>query len=131
MWMMGQAKHGTLSAAQSEAFTSLAFGTLPITEFAVLYKVTFGAKNSYASTPKAEIDAVARIVGSSVTVNQTGVNVHSGLSGTTDTGSHPATAVSVEATGFNGNLRRLSGKAFENVENALIRFRFFVFDRCQ
>jgi hypothetical protein len=104
MWIMGQAKHTTLSAAQSETFSNLAFGNLPVTEFAALYRITFGARATYAGTTKSRIESVTRIVGSATIVNQTGVNTHSGLSGTTDPDSHPATAISVDAAGFDGNL---------------------------
>jgi hypothetical protein len=103
-WVMGQASHASLGDAQAETVNNLAFGDLPFTELAALYRLTFQVKSAYTNTSKARLEAVLRIVGSAVTVQQTGINDHAALSNLTAAGAHPATSVSADVTNFNGLL---------------------------
>jgi hypothetical protein len=103
-WVMGQTLHTSLAAAQAETVNNLAFGDMPFTEFAALYKLTFSAATANANTGKVQLVAASRIVGSSVSVSQTGINDHAALSNLAAAGAHPATSVSTDITNFNGLL---------------------------
>lgn len=96
----GQTAYDTLAQAQQESITNLSFGTLPFTEMAALYRITFRLASAYGSTGKARIEAITRIVGSGVSITASGVNAHSGLSGLTDPNVHPASSISVSTASF-------------------------------
>lgn len=77
----GQAEYATLAAARAESVSNLSFGNVPFQEIAPLYKITFGAKNSYGGTAKCRIEAVETLIGSKATISAAGVTNHNALSG--------------------------------------------------
>ena len=103
-WVMGQAIHTTVANANAENVNSLAYGTFPFTEAAVLYKLTFLTATGNANLGKVQLMSLTRIVGTTVNIAQTGINDHSGLSGLAGTNVHPALSVSTDITNFAGIL---------------------------
>ena len=114
-WIMGQAAHTTLAAANAENVASLAYGTFPFTEAAALYKLTFLTATGNANTGKVQLVAVNRIVGSTVTISQTGINDHSALSNLTAANAHPASSIYPSVTNFG----EILSSADDTVQKAL------------
>jgi len=95
----GQTVHASLAAAQASQLSNQAFGSLPFTEMAALYKITFRTSAAYATTGKVRIEEIIRIVGTSATIAAGSPNNHASLSGLSTAGAHPATAISFTPTG--------------------------------
>lgn len=103
--IQGQNYFLTTTLAYSDNFANLSTGNLPVTEFALLYKITFKRNNAYTSTGKVNIDRVERITGFNlITTSGVSPTNHNALSGRTDPDQHPATAISVDASSFVGGL---------------------------
>lgn len=98
VFIQGQALHTTLAAAEAESFlTAISWGKLPFAEIVPLARITFrratGTGNNFY------IDEVTSIRGTQASVTSTvSPTVHNTLSGRSDPGSHPATAITYEDT---------------------------------
>lgn len=115
-WVMGQKVHATLAAATQESINEVQFGSIPFTELAALYQITFRTGSSYGSTGKCRIEAVTKIVGSLVTVAQSGgAAYHPSLGGLAEPNQHPASSISTDPATFNGAL----SAADDTVQKAL------------
>jgi len=101
--VMGQVSHTSLANAQAEAWSSLALGTLPFTEMAPLYRVTYRTLSTYTSTGKCRIESVTNIQNTTTPTTLPSQD-HGSLTGLTNAGAHPATAISVDTTNFAGIL---------------------------
>ena len=90
----GQATHANLASAQAEDFlTSIAWGTLPFQEIVPLAKLT--VRRATATGLNFYIDEWASIIGTQVSLSSLASPFsHGGLSGRSDPGQHPATAIS-------------------------------------
>ena len=97
-------RSSTVANANAETVSSLAYGTFPFTEAAALYKLTFLTAAGNANSGKVQLLSLTRIVGTTVTIAQTGINDHSGLSGLSGSNVHPALSVSTDITNFAGIL---------------------------
>jgi hypothetical protein len=115
-WVMGQKVHASLASAIQESINEVQFGTIPFTEMAALYQVTFRTSNGYASTGKARIESVIKIVGSLVTIAQSGGAAwHPSLGGLAEPSQHPSSSISVDSAAFSGSL----SAADDTVQKAL------------
>lgn len=103
--IMGQWDDASLPSAVARTFGDLALGSLPFKEMKPLYKVIFGTSTGYANNIKAYVaqltdlrNAVSLPSGNFVST------AHNSLSLRDDANCHPATAISVDASGFGTNL---------------------------
>ena len=96
----GQAAHASLSAAQAESVGSISWGTIPFQEIAPIAKITMRTQAAYsAASFKSRIEALDRIFGSKATITAASPGAHGALSGRSDVGSHPASAITFAPTG--------------------------------
>lgn len=98
--IMGQTLHATLAAARAASFlTGIAFSTMPFKEIVPLYKITYQHVND-AGNKDVQIDEVAKIIGTSISaITVANPTSHGSLSGRSDAGQHPASAVSTTFVG--------------------------------
>ena len=103
--ILGQAQHSTLSEAQAEdTYDSLNFGTMPVQEFKVLYRVIFQSSSAFTNTPKAMVVDVRDLRSSPDTqFAQVAPNDHGLLSGLNDP-DHAPTAVTTAGVVKDGGL---------------------------
>jgi hypothetical protein len=77
----GQTEYASLAEAQSESFSTLATGDLPVAENVILWQITFQRGAAYGTTGKVRIAATPVRVYGNNSITVTGVNVHNSLSG--------------------------------------------------
>jgi hypothetical protein len=110
LWMTGQQIYTTLAAAQGEDFRTLSTGNLAniFPEFVPFIRVTYERQTGGGSTTtfnaRIPTNGVSYIVGTRAGLTSlTGFTPtdHNTLTGRSDAGSHPSTAVSTDTTNFN------------------------------
>ena len=110
LWMTGQQIYTTLAAAQGEDFRTLSTGNLAtlFPEFVPFIRVTYERQTAGGSTTtfnaRIPTNGVSYIVGTRAGLTSvTGFTPtdHNTLTGRSDAGSHPSTAVSTDTTNFN------------------------------
>jgi hypothetical protein len=77
----GQQQHATLALAQAESVASLSYGTLPFQEIVALYKITYGAKNSYLGSAACRIESVETLVGTKASITVPAPSNHNAMTG--------------------------------------------------
>lgn len=122
-WVMGQRVHASLAAATQESINEVAFGTIPFTEMAALYQITLRTNTAYTNTGKCRIESVIKIVGSLVTLAQSGGTAyHPALGGLAEPSQHPSASISVDTATFTGALSAADDtaqKAFATLDDAV------------
>ena len=123
--VLGQSQHATLLDAENNAtFQSLQFGTFPATEFKVIYRLIYETQNSFTNTPKARLvdiqdeRAVSNVSGGTFVATD-----HGSLSGLTEQ-DHPASAIYVNVSSFDGSLSALDDdvqKALDTLDNIWVK----------
>jgi hypothetical protein len=114
VFIQGQALHTTLAAAEGESFlTAISWGKLPFAEIVPLARITFrratGTGNNFY------IDEVTSIRGTQASVTSTvSPTVHNTLSGRSDPGCHPATAITYADTTVAAELDALGTMSLQN-----------------
>jgi hypothetical protein len=100
--ILGQREDTTINLARANNTPeSLAFGTLPLKEMKVLWRLIFRTSSTYGNTLKAElVDIVDYRTVSGVPGTYTATD-HASLSGRTAANQHPASAVQPDTTNFN------------------------------
>lgn len=110
LWMTGQQIYTTLAAAQGEDFRTLTTGNLAtiFPEFVPFIRVTYerqtGGGSATTFNARIPTNGVSYIVGTRAGLTSlTGFTPtdHNTLTGRSDAGSHPSTAVSTDTTNFN------------------------------
>jgi hypothetical protein len=104
--LLGQREDGTIVTAQTNNTpNAMAFGDFPFREFKYLYRLIYQASNSYTNSFGGRLRDVTdyREV-SSLPGVATPSQDHGVLSGTTNSNSHPATAISTVTSAFDGVL---------------------------
>jgi hypothetical protein len=103
--ILGQAQHSTLSEAQEQdRYDTLIFGTMPVQEFKVLYRIIFQSSSAFTNTPKAMVVDVRDLRSSPDTqFAQVAPNDHGLLSGLNDP-DHAPTAVTTVGVIKDGGL---------------------------
>lgn len=96
--ILGQALHTTLAAAEAESFlTGISWGVLPFAEIVPLAKITF--RRATGVGYNFYIEEVTSIRGTKASVTSTvSPTAHNTLSGRSDPGCHPATAITYSDT---------------------------------
>lgn len=91
----GQTQHASLTAAQAEGVSGIAWGTMPFEEIAPLYKITLHARSTYTNTYNVEIVGVTEILaGGASVITSVSPSVHNSLSSRDAADAHPSTAIS-------------------------------------
>lgn len=119
--IQGQREDQKLVDAQNNnVFTNMVLGDFVAEEFVVAYRLIWRTKSSFGGTRKAKLIEVldlrrAGVTGGGSTAVTTG---HNALADRSDPNSHPASAISVDASAFSGNLGPTdtdAQKAFETL----------------
>lgn len=103
--ILGQKEHNKLSDAQEQdTYDSLNFGTMPVQEFKVLYRIIFKTSVTFSNTPKAVVVDVRDLrVSPDTEFAQLAPNDHGLLSGLADP-DHAPTAVTTTGVTLDGGL---------------------------
>jgi hypothetical protein len=103
--ILGQKEHALLSDAQAEdSYDSLSFGTMPVQEFKVLYRIIFQSSSAFTNTPNANVVDVRDLRAAEDTqFAQVAPNDHGLLSGLADP-DHAPTAVTTVGVTKDGGL---------------------------
>ena len=106
----GQTQYATQTEAEAENLSNLSFAnTVPLEEFAPIWKITIKHSPSDNSIGSSEIASVSKLSGSGASSS------HNSLSGRSDPDCHPATAISnspsgtISSTTVQGALNELDG----------------------
>lgn len=103
--ILGQKEHALLSDAQAEdSYDSLSFGTMPVQEFKVLYRIIFQSSSAFTNAPNANLVDVRDLRAAEDTqFAQVAPNDHGLLSGLADP-DHAPTAVTTVGVTKDGGL---------------------------
>jgi hypothetical protein len=95
--MMGQANYSTLIGAQSASVNELSLSSIPFQELSPIAKLIVKSSAAYTNSYKSAIVEVVDLRGTTASIVVTGaVNSHPSLSGRSDPGQHPASAIDFE-----------------------------------
>ena len=110
---MGQNQFASLATAQAnETWDTHVKGSLLTQEIIPLYQITFRTNNSYTSSGKCRVEGVLDLRGfKGISGGASTVSSHNSLSGRSDAGSHPSSAITYDNT--------TSGLAATNVQTAI------------
>jgi hypothetical protein len=90
----GQQKFTTQQAAEAESLADIAWGTMPFQEIAPLYRLTLWGMVGFGGTTKTELVAITRLLGGGASIiSSASPSSHNSLSGRSDAGAHPASAI--------------------------------------
>lgn len=97
----GQSSYTTKTAADAESVTNLNFASsVPLEEFAPLWKVTFRLDPAGSAAGRGSIYSVSKLLGTKAAITLSGAGTaHNSLSGRSDADSHPASAIAVTPSG--------------------------------
>jgi hypothetical protein len=116
----GQTQHASLSAAQAEGVSGIAWGTMPFEEIAPLYKITLHARSTYTNTYNVEIVGVTEILaGGASVITSSSPSVHNALSSRDADDTHPAASITntpyggLTATTVQGAINELDDNKLE------------------
>lgn len=103
--ILGQKEHALLSDAQAQdSYDSLSFGTMPVQEFKVLYRIIFQSSSAFTNAPNANVVDVRDLRAAEDTqFAQVAPNDHGLLSGLADP-DHAPTAVTTAGVTKDGGL---------------------------
>lgn len=98
----GQTVYGSRSLADEESFLDLNFvTTVPLEEFAPLWKITLRHRTTYSSTGRGAIEAVTKLQGTRASISMSGAgSAHNALTGRSDPDCHPASAITNTPSGL-------------------------------
>lgn len=94
--IMGQNVYATLALAQAaNPINTMSFGNLPFNEIILTNKITFRSNAGYGTIGKCRIESVESLAGITIRLGSAVVATsHQSLSGRSDAGAHPASAIS-------------------------------------
>lgn len=100
-----QTPGGLTSALNNNTLQGLALGTLPFAEMKILYRLIFQTSSLFANTPKCYIENIQDLRSVSNLPSGTyTATAHNSLSSRDADGAHPATAITVDSSAFDGIL---------------------------
>jgi hypothetical protein len=118
--IMGQNDYATLAAAQAAQYSDLSLGNLPVTEMKPIWKVIYITNTGFANTPRSYVAQLTDMRNvSSLPSGNFVSTAHGSLTGLTDLGSHPASAVSANTTNFTAGIIPVDPSGETTVQLAL------------
>lgn len=96
--LFSQTQYSTLALAQAATFSGVNTGGLPITEAAVIYKITWRYRTIHTSKGKGEMAVLPVTLNETVGATATVTNDHNNLTNRNATGSHPTSAIATDTS---------------------------------